>query len=63
MYFKEYQNKELLVKDILENIETTNTQKIADIILKEAVDNDYGKPKDDMSIIVVKIKKKNVSLV
>ena len=56
---KEYQNKELWVKDILENIETTNTQKIADIILKEAVDNDYGKPKDDMSIIVVKIKKKN----
>ena len=56
---KEYQNKELWVKDILENIETTNTQKIADIILKEAVDNDYGKSKDDMSIIVVKIKKKN----
>ena len=56
---KEYQNKELWVKDILENIETTNTQKIADIILKEAVDNDYGKPKDDMSVIVIKIKKKN----
>ena len=39
--------------------ESGTIQKIADIILKEAVDNDYGKPKDDMSIIVVKIKKKN----
>lgn len=55
---KEYTNKELWVKDILENMETENVQKIADIIMKEAIDNNYGKAQDDMSIIVVKIKKK-----
>lgn len=55
---KEYTNKELWVKDILENMETENAQKIADIIMKEAIDNNYGKAQDDMSIIVVKIKKK-----
>lgn len=55
---KEYTNKELWVKDILENIETENAQKIADIIINEAIDNNYGKAQDDMSIIVVKIKNK-----
>ena len=54
---KEYKNREIWVKNILENIETENAQKIADIIIKEAVDNNYGKAEDDMSIIVVKIKK------
>lgn len=55
---KEYKNKELWVKNILENIETKDAQKIADIIIKEAIDNNYGKAQDDMSIIVVKLKKK-----
>lgn len=50
----EYKNKELWVKYILEDIETNNTQKIADLILNEAIDNSYGLPKDDMSIIVCK---------
>ena len=54
----EYQNKELWVRDILEEIETDNVQKIADIITKEAIDNDYGVIKDDMSIIVAKFIKK-----
>ena len=53
----EYQNKELWVKNILENIQTDNVQKIADIILGESIDNGYGKAKDDMTIIVAKIKK------
>ena len=55
---KEYTNKEIWVKNILETIETENVQKIADIILKEAIDNNYGNAADDMSIIVVKVKKK-----
>lgn len=55
---KEYKNKELWVKNILENIETKDAQKIADIIIKESIDNNYGKAQDDMSIIVVKLKKK-----
>lgn len=54
----EYKNKELWIKNLLEQIETTNAQKIADIILKESIDNNYGKPKDDMTIIVTKIIKK-----
>ena len=54
----EYKNKELWVKYLLEDMETTNSQKIADIILKEAIDNNFGKVKDDMSIIVCKLIKK-----
>lgn len=51
----EYKNKELWVKYILEDMETSNPQKIADIILNEAVDNNFGKIKDDMSLIVCKL--------
>lgn len=51
----EYKNKELWVKYMLEDIEINNCQKIADIILNEAIDNNYGKAKDDMSIIVCKL--------
>lgn len=56
----EYKNKELWVKNLLEQIETTNVQKIADILLKEAIDNNYGKAKDDMTVIVTKIMKKKL---
>ena len=55
----EYKNKELWLKYILEDIETTNAQKIADIILNEAIDNNYGVAKDDMSLIVCKLITKN----
>lgn len=54
----EYQNKELWVKNILEDLITDNAQKIADIILQESIDNGYGVAKDDMTIIVMKIYKK-----
>lgn len=54
----EYKNKELWVKNLLEQMETTNAQKIADILLKESIDNNFGKAKDDMTIIVTKIMKK-----
>lgn len=54
----EYQNKELWVQNILEEIETDNVQKIADIITKESVDNGFGTVKDDMTIIVSKFIKK-----
>ncbi len=50
----EYRNKELWIKYMLEDIQTTNTKKIADLILNEAIDNNFGMPKDDMSIIVCK---------
>ena len=53
----EYKNKELWIKYMLEDINTENCQKIADIIINEAIDNNYGIAKDDMSIIVCKILK------
>lgn len=51
----EYENKEEWIKNILEELHTDNPKKIADIILKEAIDNGYGIAKDDMTIIVGKI--------
>lgn len=54
----EYTNKELWLKFLLEEIETEDVQKIADIILQEAIDNNYGKPKDDMTVIVAKVNNK-----
>ncbi len=51
----EFKNKELWIKYMLEDMETDNCQKIADIILNEAIDNNYGISKDDMSIIVCKL--------
>lgn len=50
----EYKNKELWVKYLLEDLETNNTKKIADLVLNEAIDNCYGVAKDDMSVIVCK---------
>ena len=54
----EYKNKELWVKYMLEDVETTNTQKIADLLLNEAIDNNFGVAKDDMSVIVCKFMEK-----
>ena len=56
----EYKNKELWIKYLLEDIETKNTKKIADIILNEAIDNNFGKTKDDMSVIVCKFMEKDI---
>lgn len=53
----EYENKELWLKYLLEQMETENVQKMADIILAEAIDNNYGIPKDDMTVIVCKIER------
>lgn len=54
----EYKNKELWIKYMLEDIETNNTQKISDLIINEAIDNNFGVAKDDMSIIVCKFMEK-----
>ena len=50
----EYKNKDLWLKYLLEDIETNSTQKIADLILNEAIDNNFGVIKDDMSVLVCK---------
>lgn len=54
----EYKNKALWVKYLLEDMQNTNPQKVADLVLNEAVDNNYGKVKDDMSILTFKLVKK-----
>ncbi len=55
----EYKNKELWLKYLLEDIETNSTQKIADLVLNEAIDNNFGVIKDDMSVLVCKFIKRD----
>ena len=54
----EYENKEIWLKNMLENIETDDIEKIANIIIREAIDNGLGIAKDDMTVIVAKLCKK-----
>lgn len=43
---------------LIKQINTNNVKKMADIILREAIDNGYGVLKDDMTVIVAKIESK-----
>ena len=52
-------NKEEAFRQFLQNINIDNPQKMADLIIKEAIDLEFGIIKDDMSVIVVKIGKQN----
>ena len=52
---KEYINKEVWVKYLLEDIQTSDAQQIANLILNEAIDNDFGTQKDDMTVIVCRV--------
>lgn len=54
----EYKNKELWVKYLLEDMETDNTKKMANLLLNEAIDNNFGTPKDDMSVFACKFRLK-----
>ena len=51
-------NIEKYIKYLLEEIQTDSPERIADIILHEAIDNDFGKAKDDMTVIAFKVNKK-----
>ena len=55
---QEYINKELWVKYLLEDISSDDAQQIANMIVNEAVDHQFGMQKDDMSVIVAKVNKK-----
>ena len=57
---KEYINKQVWLKYLLEDIQIDDAQKIADIIIGEAIDNDFGMQKDDMTVIVAKVSKKKI---
>lgn len=52
----EYKNKELWIKYLLEDMETENTKKMADLLLNESIDNSFGTAKDDMSVFVCKFR-------
>ena len=54
----EYANKELWLRYLLEEVQTDSPERIADIILHESIDNDFGKAKDDMTVIAFKVNKK-----
>ena len=51
-------NLEDTINHFIKNVNTNNVQKMADLIMSEAIDNSYGIAKDDMSVIVLKIVKK-----
>lgn len=54
-------NKEMneeWIKNLLEKTDIDNPQRLADVILQEAIDNYFGKPKDDMTVIVSKVTEK-----
>ena len=54
---QELTNKEIWVKELLENIETEDIQKIANILLQESIDNGFGIAKDDMTVLIAKVEK------
>jgi len=54
---EELTNKEIWVKELLENIETDDIQRIADILIQEAIDNGLGIAKDDMTVLIAKVEK------
>ena len=43
------------IEEFLKNINTNNVQKMADLLLSEAIDNSYGITNDNMTVIVTKI--------
>lgn len=53
----ELTNKEIWVKELLENIETDDIQRIANILIQESIDNGLGIAKDDMTILIAKVEK------
>lgn len=55
---KEFINKQVWLRYLLEDMETNDAQQIADIIIKEAIDNDFGNQKDDMTVLVARVTKK-----
>lgn len=48
--------KELWISDLLKNIKAVRPQRIADIILQEAIDANYGIAQDDMTVLVALVK-------
>ena len=43
------------LRKIIQQIQRENPQEIADMILREAIDNDLGRARDDMTVMVIRI--------
>lgn len=48
--------RELWISDLLKNVKSVRPQRIADIILQEAIDANYGIAQDDMTVLVALVK-------
>ena len=46
------------IQEYLKNINTTNVQKVADLIVAEAVDKSFGIARDDITVIIAKVVRK-----
>ena len=46
------------MEEYIKNISTTNVQKVADLIVAEAIDKSFGIARDDMTVIIAKVVKK-----
>lgn len=54
-----YEPRELWVTELLKAIKTENPQRLADIILQEAIDSNMGVAKDDMTVLVAVVNNSN----
>lgn len=50
-----YDKKEQAIIDLIKAVKTTSAQRLADIMLQESVDCNFGMPKDDMTVIVARV--------
>lgn len=49
------EKKEKAIIELLKAVKTTSAQRLADIMLQEAIDCNFGMPKDDMTVIVARV--------
>lgn len=47
--------KEKAIEDLLKTVKSTSAQRLADIILQESLDSNFGIAKDDMTVIVARV--------
>ena len=55
--YEELANKEIWVKDFLENVDTDDITEISKLLIDESIDNGDGIAKDDMTVLIAKIEK------
>ncbi|MBQ8299198.1 MAG: SpoIIE family protein phosphatase [Clostridia bacterium] len=50
-----FDKKDQAIVDLLKAVKTTSAQRLADIMLQESIDCNFGMPKDDMTVIVARV--------